>query len=99
MKTARDIIIKPIITEKSMEMSALNKYTFKVDKKSNKIEIRQAIEEIFEVKVENVHTITVRGKLRKRGKYQGYSPDWKKAVVTLKEGEKIEINGVGLFEQ
>ena len=99
MKTERDIIIKPIITEKSMEMSALNKYTFKVDKNSNKIEIRQAVEKIFKVTVTKVNTVSVRGKMRRRGKYQGCSPDWKKAVVTLKEGERIEIGGVGLFEQ
>ncbi len=98
MKTARDIIIKPIVTEKSMENSVLNKYTFKVDKNVNKIEIRNAIQEIFKVTVEKVNTVSMRGKVRRRGKYVGKTSDWKKAVVTIKEGQKIEIGGVALFE-
>lgn len=99
MKTARNILKKPIITEKSMEGAALNKYTFKVDKETNKIEIRKAVEKVFNVKVTKVNTVTVRGKTRRRGKYEGKTPDWKKAVVTLKEGDKIEIGGVNYYEQ
>ncbi len=98
MKTARDIILKPIVTEKSMENSALNKYTFKVDKRSNKVEIRNAIQEIFKVDVIKVNTVSMRGKMKRHGKYLGRTSDWKKAVVTLKEGQKIEIGGVALFE-
>jgi len=98
MRTARDIIIKPVVSEKSMENSVFNKYTFKVAKDANKIEIRNAIREIFKVTVESVNTISMRGKIRRRGKYVGKTQDWKKAVVTIKEGEKIEIGGVALFE-
>jgi large subunit ribosomal protein L23 len=99
VNSPRDIIKKPIITEKSMEGAAFNKYSFKVDIKTNKIEIRKAIEKIFNVKVTKVNTLTMRGKERRRGKYVGRTPDWKKAVVTLKEGDKIEIGGVDYFEQ
>ena len=98
MKTARDIILKPIVTEKSMENSMLNQYTFKVAKTANKIEVRNAIQEIFKVTVTKVNTVSMRGKVRRRGKYVGKTQDWKKAIVTLKEGEKIEIGGVALFE-
>jgi len=99
MRTAREIIKKPIITEKSMEGTQFNKYTFKVEPDANKIEIRKAIQEIFGVKVLKVHTMNVHGKTRKRGRYEGKTPDWKKAVVTLKEGDKIQIGGVDYFEQ
>lgn len=107
MKEARDIIRKPILTEKSMGMAAENKYTFEVDDCSNKIEIRQAIEKIFKVKVLSVRTATVRGKKRRtggvsrksRGKmFTGFTSEWKKAIVTLKQGDKIELGGVNLFE-
>jgi large subunit ribosomal protein L23 len=99
VKTSREIIKRPIITEKSMEGAAFNKYSFRVDIRSNKIEIRKAIEKIFNVKVTKVNTLTMRGKERRRGKFVGKTPDWKKAVVTLKEGDKIEIGGVDYFEQ
>jgi len=97
-KTARDIIIRPIITEKSMENTAYNKYTFEVDKESNKIEIRKAVEQIFKVKVLNVHTVSVNGKMKRFGRHSGKTKDWKKAVVTLKPGDKIELGGVNYFE-
>ena len=84
----RDIIIAPVITEKSMEGIASKKYTFKVAKDANKILIAQAIEEIFKVKVAKVNTINVRGKLRRYGRNQGYTPSWKKAIVTLTEDSK-----------
>lgn len=87
MKNAHDIIIKPIITEDSMDRLADNKYTFQVAKDANKIEIAKAIEEIFEVKVAKVNTISVKGKEKRMGRYTGFRPDWKKAIVTL-EGEK-----------
>ncbi|NLW25457.1 MAG: 50S ribosomal protein L23 [Clostridia bacterium] len=91
MKNPRDIIIKPIISEKSVEQMEQNKYTFKVDKKANKIDIKQAVEAIFKVKVTDVKTMNVKGKLKRLGRYQGRTPDWKKAIVTLQEGDKIEI--------
>lgn len=87
----RDLIIKPVISEKSYNLSGQNKYTFKVDKRANKLEIRKAIEEIFNVSVTDVNTSMVRGKMRRRGLTRGRRPDWKKAVVTVKPGQKIEI--------
>lgn len=99
-RTARDIILRPIITEKSVTLSAENKYTFAVDPKANKLEIRGAIESIFKVKVLKVNTLNVKGKPTRWGRrYKGHKSDWKKAVVTLKEGDKIEIAGVNYFEQ
>ena len=87
--TARDIILRPIITEKSMAGVAMEKkYTFKVAKKATKIDIAKAVEEIFGVKVAKVNTVSVRGRLRRQGRFQGYTPSWKKAYVTLKEDSK-----------
>ena len=87
--TARDIILQPIITEKSMAGVATDKkYTFKVDKKATKIDIAKAVEEIFGVKVAKVNTVSVRGRMRRQGRFQGYTPSWKKAYVTLKEDSK-----------
>ena len=87
--TARDIIIKPIITEKSMAgVATEKKYTFRVDKKSTKIQIAKAVEEIFGVKVAKVNTVNVRGRMRRQGRTQGYTPSWKKAYVTLTENSK-----------
>jgi large subunit ribosomal protein L23 len=88
MKTAQDIIIKPIITENSMSAQEFKKYTFKVAKSANKIEIAKAVEELFGVKVAKVNTISVRGRFKRMGRNEGYKPDWKKAVVTLTEGSK-----------
>ena len=88
MITAQEIIIAPIITEKSMSGIADKKYTFKVAKDSNKIEIAKAVEEIFKVKVAKVNTINVRGQARRMGRYSGYTSSWKKAVVTLKSDSK-----------
>lgn len=88
MKNPHDIIIKPIITEKSMEDMAEKKYTFKVDKRANKVEIRNAVEEIFDVKVEKVNTMNMRGKKKRMGRYEGRRPNWKKAIVKLTEESK-----------
>lgn len=85
---AQDIVIRPIITEKSMAGNAEKKYTFEVCKDVNKIEIAKAVEELFGVKVQKVNTLNVRGKLRRQGRYEGYTRSWKKAVVTLTEGSK-----------
>ena len=98
-RMARDIILRPVISEKSMEMTAYHKYTFRVLTDSNKCEIKSAVEEIFKVTVLKVHTISVKGKPVRRGKYHGHRSDWKKAIVTLKAGDKIEIAGVSYFEQ
>ena len=88
MKIAQDIIIAPVITEKSMSGIADKKYTFKVAKDANKIEIAAAVEELFKVKVAKVNTINVRGKQKRMGRYSGYTAAWKKAIVTLKSDSK-----------
>lgn len=88
-KVAQDIIIKPIITEHSMECLQQGKYTFKVAKDANKIEIAKAVEKLFKgVRVAKVNTISVRGRKKRMGRSEGYTSDWKKAIVTLKEGSK-----------
>ena len=86
--TAQDIIIRPVITEKSMLGTAEKKYTFEVAKTANKIEIAKAVEELFKVKVAKVNTVQVRGQLRRQGRTQGYTPSWKKAYVTLTQVSK-----------
>ena len=88
MKLAQDIILRPVITEESMMGQTLKKYTFKVDKKATKPEIKAAVEKLFGVKVAKVNTINVRGHLRRYGRYEGYTASWKKAVVTLTEDSK-----------
>jgi len=92
VRNPRDIIIEPLVTEKSTAQMEQKKYSFVVDKKANNIEIKRAVEEIFGVKVKNVNTISVKGKPRRVGVHRGYRPSWKKAIVTLQEGSKaIEI--------
>lgn len=86
--TAQEIVIRPIITEKSMIGAADKKYTFKVAKSANKIEIKQAVEELFKCNVEKVTTVNVRGKKRRRGATEGYTPSWKKAYVKLTADSK-----------
>ena len=89
MKTAQDIILKPVITEESMTGIMMRKYTFKVAKDANKIEIAKAIEEVFPgTKVAKVNTMNVRGRKRRQGYNVGYTPSWKKAIVTLAEDSK-----------
>jgi len=87
-KVAQDIILKPIITEASMAGTGLKKYTFKVAKDANKIEIAKAVEELFGVEVAKVNTMHVRGKKRRQGRFVGYTASWKKAIVTLTEDSK-----------
>ena len=94
---ARDIILAPVITEKSVAALSEKKYTFRVADGSNKIEIAKAIEEIFGVKVAKVNTISMKGKKRRMGRFEGYTSDWKKAVVTLKEDSKTIEFFDGLF--
>ena len=88
----RDIIKAPIITEKSSNLAANNVITFSVDIRANKTQIKQAIENIFDVKVENVNTINVKPKKKRVGRYVGKTNKVKKAIVKLKEGSSIELN-------
>ena len=89
---AQDIILRPIITEKSMTGIGMKKYTFEVAKNATKIDIARAVETLFGVKVCKVNTLHVRGQLRRQGKSEGYTPSWKKAYVTLSpESKTIEF--------
>ena len=88
---ARDILIKPIITEKTTALMEERKYTFRVPLAATTVEIRQAVEQIFKVKVQAVNTMRYEGKMKRLGRTQGRRSDWKKAVVTLKPGETIEL--------
>lgn len=85
------VLRKPLVTEKSTSLLADNKYTFEVDLKANKTEIKQAVESLFKVKVEKVNTMRVKGKAKRVRLVPGRTPDRKKAIVTLKQGDKIEI--------
>lgn len=87
-RTAYDIIKRPIISEKSMDNMADRKYTFEVPLDVNKIEIKQAVEEVFKVTVEKVTTMRVMGKVKRMGAHSGKRPDWKKAIVKLTEDSK-----------
>jgi large subunit ribosomal protein L23 len=91
MRNPHDVLLKPLVTEKSTDLMQDNKYTFKVDPKANKIEIKNAVESIFDVNVVEVRTMNVSGKLKRQGRSVGYSSDWKKAIVTLKPGQKLPI--------
>ena len=88
---ARDIIIRPLITEKSTTLMAEGKYVFEVAKSANKIEIAKAISQIFKVKVASVNTINVEGKVKRMGRSVGKRSDYKKAIVKLAAGETIEF--------
>lgn len=92
MKHVYDVLRGPLLTEKgTMLKETENKVLFRVAKDANKIEIRKAVEEIFKVKVEAVATINCKGKKKRMGRYEGRRPDWKKAIITLKKGEKLDI--------
>ena len=95
MKTAYDIILRPVLTEKSYEDMAAKKYTFEVAVDANKTEIKAALEEIFEgVKVESVNTMRIQGKVKRQGRTMGRRPERKKAIITLKADSK----GIEFFE-
>lgn len=96
MKSVYKVLIGPMLTEKGTLLKETeNKLLFKVAKEANKVEIKKAVEEIFKVKVDRVTTMNYMGKTKRMGKYEGKRPDWKKAIVKLKEGEKIDfIEGV-----
>lgn len=92
MKEPQKIILRPLITEKSTQQKEEgNQYVFEVDRHSNKIEIRSAVEHLFKVKVNNVRTVNVLGKMKRLGRRYGKRPDWKKAIVTLREGDRIDF--------
>ena len=93
-KLAQDIILRPIITERSMQGAQNKKYTFEVAKDAGKIEIRQAVEKLFDVKVEKVNTMNVRGVSKRVRMQPGYTASWKKAIVTLQPDSK----GIEFFE-
>lgn len=87
-----DILRRPIVTEKNMaRVETRRTYTFEVLADANKIEIRNAVEKVFSVKVERVHTVTVKGKMKRRGYSEYNTGSWKKAIITLREGSKIDL--------
>lgn len=88
---AYGIIMRPLITEKAQVMTAQNKYAFEVDKRANKMQIKEAVEVAFNVRVNSVNTATMKGKNKRYGRRESKLPDWKKAIVTLAAGEKIEL--------
>jgi large subunit ribosomal protein L23 len=97
MSGAYQVIKRPIITEKGLNLKEQeNTLCFEVADRASKKQIQEAVERIFKVKVQHVRTMTVPGKMRRRGRYFGYRPDWKKAYVTLREGEKMIEYGENL---
>ena len=91
MTNPRDVIIRPIVSEKSMAGMRQGKYTFRVAPEATRTEIKRAVEEIFKVRVSKVNTVNVAGKFRRMGVHTGYTPSWKKAVVTLEPGQSIKF--------
>lgn len=92
MNDPRKIILQPLLTEKSSKMTEeVNTVVFKVDMRANKIEIKKAVQKMFDVHVQAVRTMVVRGKTKRMGRFAGKRPNWKKALVTLKEGETIDF--------
>lgn len=92
--TPTQIILRPILTEKSNELeAAFNQYTFEVHRAANKIEIGKAVEQVFGVRVDKVRTMVVRGDIRRVGRFYGKTRQWKKAVVTLHPGDSIDFYG------
>ena len=90
---ARDILIRPLITERGTDLMEESKFVFVVDKRANKIQIAQAVKEIFNVTVEAVNTMNVKGKTKRRGRTVGKTNSYKKAIVKLAEGQTIEFFG------
>jgi large subunit ribosomal protein L23 len=88
---SRDVLIAPVVSEKSYSLITENKYSFRVHQKAHKTQIRQAVEELFDVKVLAVNVSKVQAKPKRRGFHKGTRPGWKKAIVQLREGDKIEI--------
>ena len=96
MKDPRDVILRPVISEKTYGLLDENKYTFVVDRRTNKTEIKQAIEAIFGVTVLSVNTMNRAGKRKRRGLIVGKRPDVKRAIVTVAQGDEIELFDAGL---
>ncbi len=88
---ARNVLIRPVVSEKSYALLAANKYTFRVDARAHKTQIRQAVEEVFSVRVREVRTMSVKSKPKRRGYTSGRSRQWKKAVVELHPEDSIEL--------
>lgn len=89
---AYEVLRRPILTEKSSyQADTLHRYTFEVDRRANKLDVRRAVEEVFDVAVENVNIMNVRGKPRRFGRREGRTSDWKKAIVTLAPGDTISF--------
>jgi large subunit ribosomal protein L23 len=92
MRGPRQAVLRPLLTEKGTRLKEEgNQYLFQVAKTANKVEIKQAIEQLFKVTVLDVRTARVRGKVKRLGRFQGRRPDWKKAIATLKAGDVIEL--------
>ncbi len=92
MKTTYEVLTGPLLTERGTKLKETdNKVLFRVAKDANKIEIKKAVEEIFKIKVDRVTTMNCKGKRKRMGRHEGKRPDWKKAIVTLKEGEKLDF--------
>ena len=91
MSDLRSVLERPVVTEKATIQRDRNTYTFRVDRRANKIQIRHAIESIFEVRVKSVRTLNVAGKPKRQGGHQGSTRSWKKAYVTLRSGDSIEL--------
>ena len=87
----RQVLIAPVVSEKSYSLIEENKYSFRVHDKAHKTQVRQAVEQLFDVKVEGVNIVKVQSKPKRRGMSRGTKPGWKKAIVQLREGDRIEI--------
>ncbi len=91
MTESRDIVKQPLVTEKTMLAAAEGKYTFVVDERANKYQIRESVEDIFDVEVLKVNTMRMQGKVRRMGVHEGRRPSWKKAIITLAPGDEIDF--------
>jgi large subunit ribosomal protein L23 len=91
VRELHQVIRRPVITEKGTALKELNKYCFEVDRRANKVEVKRAVEVLFNVKVAAVHTVAMRGRVKRLGRFAGRTSDWKKAIVTLQEGHSIEF--------
>ena len=91
MKDLTRVIVRPVVTEKTTDMGESDKYTFEVAPDANKNEVKQAVEKFFGVKVLDVRTMNIKGKPKRLGRYMGRRKDWKKAIVTLQSGDKIDL--------
>jgi large subunit ribosomal protein L23 len=91
MKDLTRVIVRPVVTEKTTDMGENDKYVFEVASEANKNEVKQAVEKFFGVKVVDVHTLNMKGKPKRLGRHMGRRKDWKKAIVTLQSGDKIDL--------